>query len=199
MDAPQPFTDHLDALSDALDGSGDDLRAILDVLIDDLKAAVPSFVGLSVTVDVDGHPLTVQAMTSPSAGASMLLPLQPLTGLSVGSHLIFYARHPGAFAELAADTRAVYGLDGDVVLDAHLPAPERSQPDGTDTLRQRSEIDQAIGVLIDQGHPPEHARTELYTRAAAAGCGVHDAARHILHQLDSADGSGRTGQPADPE
>jgi hypothetical protein len=183
VDFPSLFTDRLDALTDALDGSGDDLHAILSVLTDDLKAAVPSFVGLSVTVHVDGDAITVVAMNSRTAAASMLLPLAPLTGLPDRSHMVFYAANPGAFIDLAADTRAAYGLDGDVVLDGHLPPPDITGLSGADELAERSDINQAIGVLIEDGHPPTLARRELDTRAAAAGVTVHRIAKDILHQL----------------
>ena len=177
MDFPLRLTDQLNALSVALEGSGDDLQAILSVLTDDLTASVPSFVGLSVTVFVDGDPVTIHAWDPHPAVSSIRLPLASAPGLIDGSHVIFYAREPGAFTELAA---AAAGLDGHVVLDRHLPP----RTHGAEVLAQRSDIDQAIGVLIDTGHPPDQARQELHIRAAAAGVTAHHMALDILHHLD---------------
>ena len=179
MDFPSRLTDQLDALSVALESSGDDLQAILTVLTDDLTAAIPSYVGLSLTVFVGGDPITVDAMNSHPAAASIFLPLASPPGRSDGNHIIFYARQPGAFAELAATSSAA-GLDGHVVLDRHLPP----RGHGAQVLAQRSDIDQAIGVLIDIGHLPDQARQELHTRAAAAGVTAHHMALDILHHLD---------------
>ena len=180
MDFPSRLVDQLDALSAALGDSGDDLHAILSVLTDDLNAAVPSFVGLSVTVHADGDPISLHTADSRPAATSMLLPLTPQSDPGGGSYLIFYAHQPGAFTELAAAfTNA--GIDGGVILDRHLPPPHA---DGADTLARRSDIDQAIGVLIEAGHPPDLARQELHARAASAGVTAHHVALEILHHLD---------------
>ena len=151
----------LDPLNAALEGSGDDLTAILAVLIDDVTAAVPSFTGLYIAITAAaGYPITITTTDHAAvARASMLLPLHLISGLPAPSHIVFYAAQPGAFTDLAADTRNSYHLDGQIEIDRHLPPPD---PDCTAAAaaiaaERRSAIDQAVGVLIDQGHPPEQA------------------------------------------
>jgi hypothetical protein len=67
-----------------------------------------------------------------------------------------------------------------IVLDADLPpATTKSALDG---LEERSVINRAIGIMIDQGHHPDHAHATLCRHAAAAGVEPHiyaapDAAR----------------------
>ena len=179
MDFRSRLTAQLDALSVTLEDSGDDLQAILSVLTDDLSAAVPSFVGLSVTVHVDGESVIIHVANPHAAAASMLLPLASPSGLAGGNHVVFYAGQHGAFTELAA-AHAAGGLDGRVILDRHLPPPRL---DGADGLVHRSEIDQAIGVLIEAGHHPDQARQHIHTRAADAGVTAHHIALEILHHL----------------
>lgn len=182
-----PFA-QLERLSQALEDSGDDLQSMLSVLIDDVTAVVPSFTGLRITIPARGKPVTVAAVQPAVSHASMLLPLHLLTDLPRRSELVFYAAEPGAFGQLAADTRATYGLDGQVELDRHLPAPEAT--DGptviVDGARQRSTINQAIGVLLDQGHLPEETSAVLAARAAAAGVQPLAVAQQILDDVTGA-------------
>jgi hypothetical protein len=177
---------HLDALTEALDGSGDDLATILTVLADDLTMDISSFTGLSITVPVGAQPVTITAMRSHTAATSMLLPLTAETG---GGHIVFYAHNPGAFTDLAADARTMLGLDGgDIVVDEHLPPPTAvAAQAGLAVLADRATIDQAIGFLMEQGDPPELARAELRRRAAAAGSSVASAAQQILQNGHSPD------------
>jgi len=100
--------------------------------------------------------------------------------------VVFYAGRPGAFVDLAADTRFAYGLDGDVVLDghlAHLDRAARVHPgvNGSDETRV---INQAIGVLIERGHLPGEAHEELLRRAADHGRGLAGAAADLLTEAD---------------
>ncbi|HEY4993239.1 MAG TPA: hypothetical protein VII33_14290, partial [Nakamurella sp.] len=72
------LTAQLNALTAALDDPGTDLETILDVLVDDLSAAVSSFLGLRMTLQLDGVPVTLTAMDAGlavTAGASLTLPL----------------------------------------------------------------------------------------------------------------------------
>lgn len=184
----------LEHLSAALEGSGDDLTAIFTVLIDDLTEAVPSFAGLAVTVVAAGEPVTVAAIDVPAAArASMLLPLHLISDLPAPSSLLFYAAQPGAFADLAAEARTTYSLDGQVKVDGHLPAPDpHSTTDAAAAAEGRSTVNQAIGVLIDRGHLPEYARQAIAARAAAAGVPELQVAADILDGLAGAGGSSHT-------
>ncbi len=190
------LSDALDTLTEALDGSGDDLTTILTVLIEDLTAAITSFVGLTVTVVVGDEPVTVMSMNSHTAASSLLLPLTPSIKVAAGSHLVLYAGNPGAFVDLAA-AATTGGIREVVVLDRHLPPPSAFDVQrAVDEVADRSVIDKAIGFLIEQGHPPRHARNELHRRAAAAGISLTASAYGVLyadHEPDPQDEDQRAG------
>ena len=185
MNAPHPLNAQLGALTIALEDPEVDLQAVIAALAADVTAAVPSFLGLTMTLLLDGRPVTVTAIDADlatAAGTSLRLPLGPLAGAAPGSFVVFYAGRPGAFVDLAADTRYAYGLDGDVVLDGHLtpqtwPAGAHPGVSGSDELRV---INQAIGLLIGQGRLPEEAHEELLRCAAHHGRGLSGAAEDLL-------------------
>ena len=184
MEFPGSLSAQLSELTDALDDPGTDLQAILAVLIDDVTAAVPSFLGLTMTLRLAGEPVTltaIDATTVESAGSSLQLPLDPLAGAGPGSVVVFYARDVHAFASLAEDTRRLSGLDGQVLVDRHLPGREATTEAAvTIGPAQAAVIHRAIGWLIDQGLPPDDATGELRRRAAAAGRTLIAAAHHLL-------------------
>ena len=123
------------------------------------------------------------------------------------SHVVFYAATPGAFVDLAADFS--YALDTPtttagtpagfvdskdgarqhgpgrsdalqlIVLDADLPP--LTTRSGLAGLAERSVLDRAIGIMIDQGHDPDLAHATLRRRAAAAGVEPHIYAARLLH------------------
>jgi hypothetical protein len=185
MHFPHCLSAQLGALTSTLDDPGIDLEAVIATLTADVTAAVPSFLGLTMTLLLSGRPVTVTAIDADlaaTAGASLQLPLDPLAGAAPGSSVVFYAGRPGAFVDLAADTRYAYGLDGDVVLDAHLTSLPRAAGvhPGVNGSDEMTLINQAIGVLIARGHPPEEAHDELLTRAADHGRGLSGAAEDLL-------------------
>jgi hypothetical protein len=197
VDISDALARHLTDLTAALDDPGTDLQAVLTVLIDDLRTAVPSLIGLLVTLtppDADHQglgagdgvilnllpPAQVDAVTT-----TLLLPLDAMGVFGAGSAVIFYAARPGAFVDLAADTRFAYGLDGQVVLDGHVP-PLGTAPDiGVSGLATASLINRALGVLIGMGHTPDDARRVLRHRADRDGIPLHQAAEQILHNPGS--------------
>ena len=128
MEFPASLSAQLSELTDALDDPGTDLQAILAVLIDDVTAAVPSFLGSDHDAAVGrgtGHADRDRSSIVELARSSLQLPLDPLAGAGPDSVVVFYARDADAFAELAADTRRMYGLDGQVLA---RPAPARPRP-----------------------------------------------------------------------
>jgi hypothetical protein len=176
------LTAPLGALTAALDEPGADLKTILDALVDELSAAVSSFLGLRMTLQpLDGCPVTVTVMdTNPplTAGACLTLSLGRPTSAGRDGTVVFYARNPGAFVDLAADLQRVHGQ---VHLDDQLPsAGDQAGRPGITGLAEHSMINQAIGVLITRGHLPGDAHAELRRRAAEALHTVPDAARHVL-------------------
>ena len=177
MHVPRALTAQLDALSAHFDGDGTDLGAILAVLADDLALAVPSFTGLTVTVQLDGSPVTIPALAPHARTTSRASLLLAPAGDASGAQVVFYAASPGAFVELGANARVLWGLDGEVVLDGHLPPPAF-----LDALAESVEINQAIGVLIAGGLTPAEAAAALDERAADMGQTRRQTAQHILHR-----------------
>lgn len=174
----------LSELTDALEDPGTDLQAILAVLIDDVTAVVPSFLGLRMTLQLAGEPVALTAIDPTAiwtARSSLQLPLDSLSGARPGSVVVFYARDANAFALLASDTRRAVGLDGQVLLDQHLPgrAATTAAPVVSDPA-QAAVLHRAIGWLIDQGLPPDEATGELRRRATAAGRTLTAAAEYLL-------------------
>ena len=181
MDFPHHFTHHLDGLTDALETPGTDLQTVLLVLIDDLTTAIPSLLGLNLTMMVAGDLVTLAATVSPDpppAATSLHIPLHQLAPATPGSAVTFYASRPGAFVDLAADVRHAYSLDSHVVIDGHLQTS--LTPSRVTGLVEFSMINRAIGMLIEHGHPPATARDELHRRAERAGRTLSGAAQHLL-------------------
>lgn len=92
MDFPASLSAQLSELTDALDDPGTDLQAILAVLVDDLTAAVPSVLGLTMTLRLAGEPVALTAIEPAAvraARSSLQLPLDPLAGAGPGSAVVF--------------------------------------------------------------------------------------------------------------
>lgn len=180
------LTGFLRTLTEAVDGNGDDVVAVLSVLTDDVTGAVPSFSGLSMTIGGASEPVTFSAMGSRAATKSIGFPISPLVDPvdadhPTGNDIVFYAGEVGAFLALARDVVALYGPNGRVVLDRHLPPPDPAADVGhLDALEQRSTIDLAACVLIEQGVLPTRAYAELEPPAAHDHITVHSTARRII-------------------
>ena len=188
MKFPDTLTSLLNELTTALDDPGTDLQAILEVLIDDMSTVVSSFMGLTMTLPQDGFPVTLTAVETdllPVSGASLELMLSPLPGVGVGSSVVFYARQPGAFVDLAADLRRVFGTAGGMVLDGHLPgASDPPHRAGVTGLVELGLVNRAVGVLITRGYTPSEAHSELRRRAADSRRSVLDAASDVLNSTN---------------
>jgi hypothetical protein len=178
---------NLTILSEALDGA--DISLTLSALAADAKLAVGSYLGMSATGTLDGRRIDLVAMERVTARdhvvASLLLPLTstgPDGGTEFLTSLVLYAGNPGAFIDLAADLAWVTGLElEEFVLDQHCAVPEATGPP---SLRAVSVMNQAIGVLIAQGYPPEWAHQELDARSADARVDRDVGAQRVLDQLN---------------
>ena len=94
--------------------------------------------------------------------------------------MVFYAAPPGAFVDLAADTQFAYHLNGQVLLDQHLPSPDHpAGPSGVSGDTETSTINEAIGVLIGRGHPGK-ARSIVQWRADHDGISLLRVAEQLL-------------------
>lgn len=188
MSTPDALRQHLDILTGYVDTPGVDLNAILDVLLDDIAEAVPSFLGLELTITVSGSSTTITtlpAQLAADARTSLMLPLIHLTdGAAPGDSLVLFAGHPHSFTDLARVVRVKLDLDGADLLDRHLPAG--ADGDGGTTAEDFQDhrmINIGLGVLIDRGFPPEQAAQELARRALRHGGNLAAAAAELLESL----------------
>jgi hypothetical protein len=190
----------------------------LEALVADLAVAVSSYCGLQLTITQNGFPvvLTAFAESDGAVATSLRLPLSLIDrALEVHSRVVFYARTPGAFVDLAADLAYALGNDADTVdrqssdghggdrlrqvddrrgdgrqqadghrssieLDADLPPPTRES--GISGLADLSTVNQAVGVLIADGHHPDDAHDTLRRQAVAAGLTPHAWAARMLRK-----------------
>lgn len=183
VEIPAALAADLQSLTAALDRPGTDLNSLLHALAADTGRAVPSYLGLTMTLLVDDYPFTFTVTESAAEhqdiATSALLPLSAVCEAELGSVLVFYAAHPGAFVDFAADLSHSLGLSLDtIVLDQHLTP----HLDGTgfSGLADLSATNQAIGLLIGHGFSPQDARGELHRLAEHAGASVRDIAQQLL-------------------
>lgn len=175
----------LDLLTAALDDPISDLQAVLNVLSDDLAAAIPTYLGLTCTLHVDDNAVIISTLDTATieVKASLMLPLRSRG--TTGS-VVFFSGTTGAFIDLADDARWIFGLAGSPVLDGHLSLAG-SVPNGIRGLAALQDINQAVGVLIEEQHSPLDAHTELRRRARQHDHTVPEAARIILASLGKPD------------
>lgn len=182
MDISAALAAHLAVLTQALDIPDIDLEHGLQALTVDVKLAVASYTGMTMTIALDGHDVTFTVRDGPPsqvAATSLLIPLAALPTTDTASTLLLYAATPGAFVDLAADLSYALRVDPpNLVLDGHLPAPAASS--GMTGLDTHFAIDQAIGVLIDRGHTPETARDEVHRLAGLDHGDLRAAADQII-------------------
>jgi hypothetical protein len=185
VDLSAAFVADLTHLTHALDRPGADLETALRSLGAGARTAVPSFLGLTMTLMTDGVPFsfTVFELRRPGQPvvSSLLVPLALLADVESGSRLVLYAARPGAFVDLAADLAFSLG----VALPA-LPADQDLRhPDPNDEfgLADLSTINRAIGVLVDRGRTPAEARAELRS-ACTPDLGLVAAADLVMLSLD---------------
>jgi hypothetical protein len=188
----------LTQLSNSIGLDPDALSAPLTSLVTHLRAAVPSFCGLHLTIAGEGHPVMLTTFRrrhdSDPIRTSLRIRMVALgPGYDEESQVVFYGSTPGAFVDLAADLGyslapvssrgtptppAGSGKHRLIVLDADLPP--RTTRSGITGLDERSTIDRAVGFLIDRGHQPDDARAQLRREAAVAGVDPRVYAARVL-------------------
>jgi hypothetical protein len=160
-------------LSEALDETDADITEALHQLVADVRLAVRSYLGLTVTSRDATYPLTLTAMEVSAhpddAVSSLMMPLyDDFDDANSCLVVILYAGRSGAFVDLAADLAWLTGRRlTEFALDQHLSGP--AQPDSDGGVQAASLVDQAIGVLLGRGYTPEQAALEIDARASAAG------------------------------
>lgn len=174
-------------LNESLDGG--DIEGTLAGLVTNLRLAVPSYLGLTITIAGRAPPFVMTTMEdsalTDSVRSSVLIPLTPPdpVGTVPAATLVLYAARAGTFVDLAADLSwlSAFPLD-DYVIDQHLRTPEAQHPEHS--VRAASMINQAIGVLIGRGFHPGEAHDELDARAARSGISREAAAIVVLASLE---------------
>jgi hypothetical protein len=161
MKLPPSLSAQLSALTDALDDPNIDLEAVLTALLDEVRMSVPSVLGLTMALELNGHQVSVTAIDPDRpvpVQASVQLPLDPLAGAGPGSNVVFYGRDPGAFDDLAIDARQVLGPDWPVALDRHLSTrAEFPGTPGIHGLRKFAAAHRTIGRRLAEGDPKRPA------------------------------------------
>ncbi|MEO8749724.1 MAG: ANTAR domain-containing protein [Allobranchiibius sp.] len=159
-----------------------DLERLLHEFAHDIKLAVRSYLGMSLSIATAAGAFCLTAMDELTDGAnvatSLHLPLQASASATVPSTVTFYASQAGALVDLAADLTWILSLAPDVlILDGHLTIPDE---DSASSLGAISLVNQAIGVLIDRGCSPEDAFGELQQLSRRAGLCSAEFAGHLL-------------------
>lgn len=183
-----------DAIDDgAADGARVDLGASLTRTVQAARAAVESYVGLTVTTGPDASDLRFTVLhdgaSSADVRASLRVPFRTGSADASSPAVVFYASAPGAFVDLAADIAWLTGRETvELALDDHLHRLDDA--DGAGTVAARSAIDQAIGVLLARGRTPEQARADLERRAADDGHDLERAAAETIADVVPGPGEG---------
>lgn len=155
---------HLAALTASIDEPELDFGRQLDLFTAEVRAVVPSYRGMRLTVNVHGQPITLTHRDSDSANGihtSVLVPLTDTASSAEQTTLILWAAAPGAFVDLAADISHLLGVPlAALELDAHR-ASSTIGVSGIDGIDDLAVVNQAIGVLIARGATPECAAAEL--------------------------------------
>ncbi|MET0692860.1 MAG: hypothetical protein ABWX96_17150 [Propionibacteriaceae bacterium] len=184
MDISTALSVDLKNLLRVLDLPDMDVERSLRALRFDVAVAVPSFVGLALTLVVEGQAVTLTSVEDdrefPPIGSSLRLPVELTATIASGSELILYAGTPGAFVDLAADLSYALSRSSadEIQLDQHLrPISNRSGLSGVEEL---SMINRALGILMGAGRTPEEARVQLERQAASSGLEVAQVAAYLV-------------------
>jgi len=187
----------LATLSETVDDPGADFPDSLRQFAADIRVAVGSYLGLSVTIVARGERISLIALEDFAQPgeivSSLMFSLEPAASDRVGSgalavpavSFVLYAGKPGAFIDLAADLSWLTGRElTHFAVDQHLSFPD--DPTAASALAAASLVNQAIGVLIARGRTPEQAHDEVIERATHAGIDRRVAAGAILASVHRA-------------
>lgn len=155
---------------------GGDFLAGLRRLGREVALAVPSSLAVTVRVARLEGEVSVSVLAEPAQVLASLALRLPAG--APGDTLILRAATAGAYLLLADGLNGLLGPDqAPAEVDEHLSWPILS---GAARLADLGSIDQAAGVLLDQGLPPEEARRELQRRAEMADDTIAAASRELL-------------------
>jgi hypothetical protein len=171
-----------------LGSSAVELPDAVEELHGTLLAAVPSALGLSITVHISEIDLT---LTTVSEGVkpqtSLRVPLSMWADFEAGSEVVFYASTAGSLVDLAAELGWALGLnitwtspaeDHVLVVDQHVtPVP------GLSSLDDLSAVNRAVGVLLSRGRSYDIAIEDLKRAATQANSSIGAAAKALMGRL----------------
>jgi hypothetical protein len=207
LEIPRSLLASLHDLTTGIDGHEPAVGELLGALIRELETSVLSFRGLQLTISQNGFPVVLTAFANGhngydgnghdgAAATSLRVPLALLDpGFAAESRIVFYAGTPGAFVDLAADLQFALrdASTPERVENSALPPirldadpPPRTRGFRLSGLTELSTIDRAVGVMIVQGHHPEHAHARLRGDAARAGLEPHVWADRLLQRTGPA-------------
>ena len=165
---------------------GDRLAADLNQLAREVTVAVPSCLSVSIGLVRLAGEITISTLAQGGDSDPVLASLAiPLSAAHPSSTLILRAAAAGAFLLLGDDLASQLGPGHQPIeVDKHRNAP--AVPAGeslTAALHEFGAINQAIGVLIDQGMPPEAARRHLQGEADITNTTIGMTSRALLRSL----------------
>ncbi len=179
-----------------VDGLGLDALSILEplgTLREQLQGAVESFSGLRLTLGAESSRIVLSDFRSRTAAVgsrtSLAVTLSQLERHPSAGEIVFYAGRPGAFVDLSADLHFALDLRPGALAIDHRPPP--SPPfNAVVGLAERSQINQAVGVLIDRGRTPEVALQELHRRSADEKISLVEVATSVIDSIHADDAGG---------
>jgi hypothetical protein len=158
-----------------------DLAGQLRAVVTAAKFAIDSYLGMTLTIVVDGEPVSVTARdeVDTQVATSLRIPLAPASDAGTGNTLTLYAGTAGALVDLGADLSYALRLPlTALVFDDRISEPVDEQGvTGRDT---QAALNRAIGVLIDRGNSPEAAREQLHQQAVGNGDNMRIIAEQVL-------------------
>jgi hypothetical protein len=183
MDISDAVAADLAALTAALDDPDTDLVELVQRLGISCSLAVTSYLGFSISLVIDQVPVSVSVLEDfldPSEIlTSVMFPLSALGDHAPGGEVVLYAGTPGAFVDLAADVAYALRTRPDAVqLDRHRIPPDPAL--GAVGLTALSRHNQAIGILLDRGHDPDEALTELHRLARQDAISLQVAVQQLI-------------------
>lgn len=178
----------LSLLTEALDSDTVDLAHLALRLVSDIDDAVSSVVSVTLTMTIDGEDFELAALAEDpnarEAASSLCLTLTGRANSRATTRLLIRSGTAGALVDFAADVSFSLGLDSAAaVLDGHLRRRTQNRLAATEvgyTLAAMSEINQAVGVLIESGRTPPEGRAELRRLALASSTPLIEVARQVL-------------------
>jgi hypothetical protein len=175
------LTADLNTLTATVDDPNIDLARSTREFVSDIDDAAASITTMSVTVEISGVGIRLAATgvddDDEPATTSLRVMIMHAPQSEVSAHVLLRSGTSGSLTALAAAATSTFGLDA-VHTDDHLDI-ESSVRDGHD-LASVTQLNRAVGVLIDGGRTAAEGRAELIRLAALSGASVGDVASRVL-------------------